>query len=363
VSRRLVVEADGGSRGNPGPAGYGAVVRDADTGEVLREVAAAVGVATNNVAEYRGLIAALQAARELEPSAIEVRMDSKLVVEQMTGNWRVKHADMRTLAAEAAALVRTLPLVTFRHVRREQNQHADRLANEAMDAAARGLPWTASEPVRRSERLVGWMAEPAPPTVTWLLRHGETEWSVERRFSGRGDMALNENGVAQARAAARRLGQVGITRIVSSPLRRARQTAEEVAAALDLDLLLEDGLCETDFGSWEGLTFAEVQDSWPEQLTAWLSSPDVAPPDGESFEATERRVRVALDRLLAEAAQQTVCIVSHVTPIKTLVRLALEAPPRALYRMHLDVACLSEVHWYPDGPAVLRLFNDTSHLS
>ena len=111
MPRRLRVEADGGSRGNPGPAGYGAVVRDAETGELLREIAASIGKATNNVAEYRGLLAGLAAARELDPSSVEVAMDSKLVVEQMSGRWKVKHPDMRELAAEAAALVRALSFI------------------------------------------------------------------------------------------------------------------------------------------------------------------------------------------------------------------------------------------------------------
>ena len=101
MSRRLVVEADGGSRGNPGPAGYGAVVRDAVTGEVLAERAAGIGRATNNVAEYGGLIAGLTAAVELDPAEVEVRMDSKLVVEQMSGRWQVKHPAMKPLADEA----------------------------------------------------------------------------------------------------------------------------------------------------------------------------------------------------------------------------------------------------------------------
>ena len=96
MPRRLVVEADGGSRGNPGPAGYGALVRDAETGRVLAERAASVGRATNNVAEYCGLVAGLQAALDLDASAqVEVRMDSKLVVEQMSGRWKVKHPDMQ----------------------------------------------------------------------------------------------------------------------------------------------------------------------------------------------------------------------------------------------------------------------------
>src|SRR5215204_4491115 len=143
VSRRLVVEADGGSRGNPGPAGYGAVVRDADTGEVLAERAAAIGRATNNVAEYRGLLAGLRAAVDLAPASVEVRMDSKLVVEQMSGRWKVRHPDLAPLQAEGVALVRRLPRVRFGWIPRERNAYADRLANEAMDAAAAGREWTA----------------------------------------------------------------------------------------------------------------------------------------------------------------------------------------------------------------------------
>jgi ribonuclease HI len=135
---RLVVEADGGSRGNPGPAGYGAVVRDAESGEVLVERSEGLGVTTNNVAEYQGLLAGLRAAVELGgPSAeVEVRMDSKLVVEQMSGRWKVKHPAMQPLALEAARLVRQLRSVRFTWVPRERNKLADRLANLAMDAQA-----------------------------------------------------------------------------------------------------------------------------------------------------------------------------------------------------------------------------------
>src|SRR4051812_17638855 len=139
---RVVIEADGGSRGNPGPAGYGAVVRDADTGAVLHEVAAGIGVASNNVAEYRGLLAGLQAALDLGADEVDVRMDSLLVVNQMSGLWKVKHEAMRPLAAEAAGLVRRLGAVRFQHIPRERNTHADRLANQAMDDAAAGRVWT-----------------------------------------------------------------------------------------------------------------------------------------------------------------------------------------------------------------------------
>jgi probable phosphoglycerate mutase len=133
---KVIVEADGGSRGNPGPAGYGAVVVDAATGEVLAERAGGLGVATNNVAEYQGLIAGLRAAIELNATDVEVRMDSKLVVEQMSGRWQIKHPSMRPLAAEAAGLVRQLGRVRFRWVARAENARADALANRAMDAQA-----------------------------------------------------------------------------------------------------------------------------------------------------------------------------------------------------------------------------------
>jgi len=138
VTRRLVVEADGGSRGNPGPAGYGAVVRDATTGEVLAEVSESIGRATNNVAEYSGLIAGLRAAAAIARGAdVEVRMDSKLVVEQMSGRWQIKHPDMRPLAATARETARALGRVSYTWVPRSRNAHADRLANQAMDAAAK----------------------------------------------------------------------------------------------------------------------------------------------------------------------------------------------------------------------------------
>jgi len=131
--RRLVVEADGGSRGNPGPAGYGALVRDAVTGEVLAERAGYLGVVTNNVAEYRGLVAGLRAARGIDPAAaIDVRLDSKLLVEQMSGRWKIKHPDMRTLANIARG-VASGAAVTYTWHARARNSDADALANEAMD--------------------------------------------------------------------------------------------------------------------------------------------------------------------------------------------------------------------------------------
>jgi ribonuclease H / adenosylcobalamin/alpha-ribazole phosphatase len=209
---------------------------------------------------------------------------------------------------------------------------------------------------------IPWRPAQGEPTVTVLLRHGQTPMSVQKRYAGRSDVPLTDVGVQQAAAAAKRLVSAGLDGIVTSPLLRTVQTAREVAAVSGAAVVTDDGFRETDFGAWEGRTFAEVRERWPAELSAWLADPEVAPPGGESFTDVSARVTAALHRVLAARPGQTVLIVSHVTPIKTLVTAALLAPPAALYRMHLDVAALSEIDWYADGPAVLRSFNDTGHL-
>jgi probable phosphoglycerate mutase len=381
VIARVVIEADGGSRGNPGPAGYGAVVRDAATGEVLAERAGALGVATNNVAEYQGLIAGLRAAAEVAPdAAVEVRMDSKLVVEQMSGRWQVRHPAMKPLAAEAQALVSARPSrPRFTWVPRERNADADRLANEAMDAAAAGRTWQPStpqspdpapRPASATGRPSAWVGPSDAPTTTVLLRHGQTKVSVEKRFSGRVDAELTDTGRAQAAAAAARLrGQV-FDAVITSPLARARQTAEAALPGLlpaagrdEVAVVVDDELRETDFGVWEGLTFAEARERHPDELTAWLADPAVAPPGGESLAATIDRVRVALDKHRADHPGGRLLVVTHMGPIKSAVAVAIGAGPAVFYRLHLDLASLTTIAWYADGPAVLHSFNDASHLA
>jgi len=207
-----------------------------------------------------------------------------------------------------------------------------------------------------------WTPARGEPTVTLLLRHGQTPMSVQKRYAGLSDVPLTDVGVQQAAAAGKRLASAGLAVIVTSPLARAVRTAEEVAAATGAPVEADEGFRETDFGAWDGLTFAEVSERWPAEMAAWLADPAVAPPGGESFADVSTRVNLALRRVLAGHQGRTVLIVSHVTPIKMLVAAALLAPPPALYRMHLDVAALCQVDWYADGPAVLRSFNDTGYL-
>ena len=357
MTEAVAVEADGGSRGNPGPAGYGAVVLDPASGEVLAERSEFIGIETNNVAEYRGLIAGLAAARELGARRVAVRMDSKLVVEQMKGTWQVKHPGLRPLAREAVELRRVFDEVSFEWIPRARNARADRLANEAMDRGT-GVPGKSG-----AAPPPAWTPPTGAPTRLVLVRHGSTQHSTQRRFSGRNELPLDEAGQRQARALAARAPALGeVAAVVSSPLRRAVQTAEAIAGALEVEVEVLDGLAEVDFGEWEGMTMREVHAAQPEQLAAWASSPDTAPPGGESFTALTRRVRRARDAVIAGHPGEPVVVVTHVSPIKTLVRLALDAPPSSLFRIHLDTASVSAIDYFSDGTASLRLLNDISHL-
>ncbi len=364
----MVVQADGGSRGNPGPAGYGAVVLDASSGATLAERKAAIGVATNNVAEYQGLIAGLGAAAELGATEVRVQLDSNLVIEQMAGRWRVKHESMRPLHRRATELAAGFEQVSYEWIPRERNRHADRLANEAMDAGDQPERPEPAEAARQEELPAAatgsWMPPQTVPTRLLLVRHGVTAYSVEHRFAGRSDLELTPDGQRQAQLAAGRIAQLGpVDVLISSPLRRTRQSAQPIADLLGLQVVVSDGMVEADFGDWDGYTYDEVRRRWPAELDRWQADPAVAPPSGESFDEVTRRVRRARDRILAEHAGRTVVVVSHVSPIKILVRLALEAPASALYRMYLGPASICAIDYYADGPASLQSFNDTAHLA
>jgi broad specificity phosphatase PhoE len=206
-----------------------------------------------------------------------------------------------------------------------------------------------------------WTGQEGQPTRLLLLRHGQTALSVDRRYSGRSDPELTELGLAQAAGVAAGIKSVeGVDRVgaaLTSPLRRARQTAEPVTVALGVPLATHDGLLETDFGDWDGLTFAEARDRDPELHRSWLGDETVPPPGGESFADVGQRIGRLRDELVAAYPGQTLLLVSHVTPIKMLLRMALGAGSSVLYRLHLDLASLSVAEFYPDGGASVRLVN------
>ncbi|MGJ4092777.1 bifunctional RNase H/acid phosphatase [Corynebacterium macclintockiae] len=444
---RLDVECDGGSRGNPGIAGCGSSVLDGD-----QEVAARwefIAKATNNVAEYQGLINALELAIEVAkmrgaaPSELEiqVRMDSKLVVEQMSGRWKIKHPDMKPLAARVKELEATLATVTYSWVPRAQNKRADELANRAMDdkvggrwfddalsfqpaadsASAGAGAGAESAEVATAQATPAVPAQTAPaaptgtapapaqeavsspewhpggkPTRLWVLRHGQTEMSVQRQFSGLSDPELTAHGQEQAKRAAAYVAEqlagssagAGAVAIYSSPLKRTRQTAEAVAEALANAggagggaparprVHTTEALIEMNFGDWEGRTFAEVMDEFPLEHDACLWDSSAAPSGGESPDDVLARVRPFFRDVARNHPGEDVVLVSHVTPIKSILRHALCASG-AIYRtLHLDLAGLSVIEIFgADGAvrggevgvqnkdsAVVRRVNDTHFL-
>jgi probable phosphoglycerate mutase len=370
---RVIVEADGGSRGNPGPAGYGAVIRDPDSGDVLARRRGGLGRTTNNVAEYTGLIEGLGAAAELGAKDVAVHMDSKLVVEQSSGRWKVRNDTLKPLAARVGELARTFRRVSFQWIPRERNALADALANEAMDEqAGTAEPAADADPAEAAGAQTGspaaWSGAQGEPTRLVLLRHGQTELSVQRRYSGRGDPPLTEVGQRQAKAAAERLSRPGpllaanAAALVSSPLQRTSATAAEVAAGLNLPVETDRDLTEADFGDWEGLTFAEAAERHPNAHRRWIADPSAPIPGGESLDEVYRRVARARDRLISRYGGSCVVVVSHATPIKSLVRMALAADAGIVLRLHLDLASFCVVEFYPDGHSSVRLANDTAHL-
>ena len=370
---------DGGSRGNPGVAGSGSVVYDA-SGEALGEIAYVVGKkSTNNVAEYYGLVRGLEACREVGATHVDVFMDSKLVVEQMTGRWKIKHPDMQKLAREARDLASSFEQVTYTWVPRAKNKKADELSNVAMDAAARGdkpgivkgtgvwvgekrgEPEDVDKQTHQTASPAHWAGSDAPRTRFILLRHGQTQHSAEQRFSGTSDPELTDTGRDQARRAADALRKFGrIDAVVASPQARAQGTARIAAGALGLDVATEDGLRELDFGDFEGLTREEAVARDAEALETWQSSPNNAPPSGESLTALHRRVSRTREKLQERYEGQTVLVVTHMTPVKSFLRQALGAGPELFKHLFLDLASISVVDYYEDF-GVVRCVNDVAH--
>ena len=372
---KLIIEADGGSRGNPGLSGAGAVVIDAASGNILREISEAVGIATNNVAEYSAVIFALEAAFEIDPAAeIVVRMDSKLVVEQMSGRWKIKHPDMLALGARVQQLI-SGKNVEFVWIPREQNVLADALANKAMDgepaptAAAGEFNHVAPSSIRAPQSSV------AEATTLIMVRHGRTALTESRKISG-GDGEnpdLSELGNKDAAEVALELARVGSSGafsflakpvvVIHSPVKRAAQTASKIAQKLSAELVELADLREIGFGEWDGLTNEELFVGHETQYQAWRGSYDVAPPNGESLKDFDVRVNRSLDFILDKFSGKTVVVVAHVMPIRGVLRIANDASVAGYWRVDLGPASISIARFWGREGAEIVCVNSTSHLS
>lgn len=355
MARILNITADGGSRGNPGPAAYGAVVTE--NGKILKELFAPLGIASNNVAEYNGLIAGLKAAHEIDPEAtIHVKMDSKLVIEQMSGRWQIKHPDMRELAKQARD-IHPMSLITFTWIPRDENSHADRLANKALDGEVAETPY-----IQRNF-LHGRLISGEVPTTIYLIRHGETPLTPERRFSGSGgsNPSLTEKGREQARAVAAELKKRNPKHLVVSPMQRTIETAEEISKVTGLEPVIDEDWTEASFGTWDGLTPFEVDERFPDEYKAWVGDPWYEQGGGESYAATAERAGSALRRLAAQYPGETVAVVTHNVVVKGSATVALSAPIDSIF--HLDVAPCSITTikiWPSDGLMALMSLSERS---
>ena len=447
----LLVEADGGSRGNPGVAGYGALVRDARTGAVLAERAAPLGIASNNVAEYTGLIAGLQAVLDLGMAAqatVEVRMDSKLVVEQMSGRWKIKHEDMRRLAMQARRLVDAIQReggeVSYTWVPRDRNKAADALSNVGMDGrtlsrdhvgaaededaeapkdvagaddaiaedpwalldiddegddaaparagaaeeaggAARPLAGDDRDPVEPADATrptfgVGrvplsdvYVSDETVPTLEGqtrlvLVRHGVTDFTQGHLLDGRGgaDPALNATGLAQARAAAVAVGRLversepGPLAVVSSSLRRARQTGQVIADHLGVAREEDRDWDEQGFGEWDGRAMGDLVRDHGEDLLRLRNDAEFAPPGGETRRELDARVGQALARAIARGG--TVVVATHRVVLMSVLGRLLGIDHGRAWSVATAPASLTAVEVWPDGGAQVAFVNDTHHL-
>jgi broad specificity phosphatase PhoE len=202
-------------------------------------------------------------------------------------------------------------------------------------------------------------------TRLFLVRHGETMANREFRYIGTRDEPLSAPGQTQAIQLAEALSVLPIAAVYSSPLQRTYDTALPIAARHSLKVQRVNDLRECNFGTWEGLSRVEVLERSPEdsqRLREWEQNTSVAPPGGESFEALQQRVCVAVEGLAQAHPDQAIVLVSHVGPIKVLLSTALGAPLSSTFRIFLDPATISVVDWRDAAHATVRLVNSHAHL-
>ena len=387
---QLIVEADGGSRGNPGTAGAGALVID-ESGQVLVEIARFVGNATNNVAEYTGLIAGLQAAIEIDQAAsIHVRMDSKLVIEQMGGGWKLKHPDMISLGAKVQELVRGRN-VTWQWIPREQNSRADALANKAMDeqadsvevlapAASTGVGSTLGSAAVTEFNLAGPSSVRAPGAITEplttlvLVRHGRTPLTEAHKISGGDgdDPELSQAGMQDAVAVAKLLATFGkpgryshigaVDAVVASPMNRTKQTGQAIAASTGASFETLEGIREIGFGDWDGRTSDEISATEADSWNAWRGSWDVSPPGGESLATFDNRLQQARREIVAKHSGKTVAVVAHVMPIRGFLKYAFDAGVAGYWRPQVAPCSVTIIRFWGEQAVEVVAVNITEHL-
>jgi probable phosphoglycerate mutase len=365
----IYIYCDGASRGNPGPASYGVSIVD-ETGQVVAEFGEELGIRTNNYAEYQGVISALRYLSGTDYRDITIRMDSKLVIEQLSGRWKVKSPDMRELVAEASRLLGPFN-AKLEWIPREQNSRADELANQALDGTVPVFEPAAIELSGIQPRSIRAPRQTKEPVTLILVRHGHTKMTEKDLIAGGDgdDPELSELGLLDAKAAATAIPALleffklpRPTAIYHSPMVRTSQTAEAISRELGLGLIKDERLREIGFGSWNGQEMTTITSENPELVRRWQGSMTQKPDQGESIDDLVKRISPLLEQLTKNHSGESVVVVSHMMPVRTLTALSAKGSDDLYWSTNFSPGSVSIVRFFGMEFAEQFVINSCQHL-
>ena len=369
-SRMIFLYADGASRGNPGPAAYGVHINDG-SGNSIAEIGEAIGVATNNQAEYAAVIAGLRYLTQTSHRAVTIRMDSKLVVEQLSGRWKINNPQLRELADQAKALLSEFG-AKLEWIPREQNTKADANANAALDsgnftsALNSQLELASVQP--RSIRAPRQYLE---PTTIVVVRHGHTVNTEKNLVSGGdgSDPVLSELGEKEANSAAAEIPKLieffslpDPAIVFHSPMVRTTQTAKAIAKSMNLELQEDSRLKEIGFGQWEMMDMAVLETDALDLVAAWRGSLTVSPPEGESINQMKDRVWESLGEIIESYRGSCAVISTHMMPTRAIAAAALKGTDSIFWNLNSSPGGISVYRFFGTEYAEIFALNYCAHL-
>ncbi len=365
----IFVYCDGASRGNPGPAAYGVHIED-QAGNTIADLGENLGHQTNNYAEYQGIIAALRYLTATDYRTVTIRLDSRLVVEQLSGRWKVKSPEIRELVFEASELLGAFD-VKLEWIPRESNSIADALANRALDEGDFQTVEASLELSAVQPRSIRAPRQTIEPTTLVVVRHGSTAATEANLIAGGGgeDSQLSALGLSEAERAAgaiapllNRFGLPEVAMVHHSPMARTTQTAEVIARHLGADLVVDERLREIEFGQWDGLSMTALESDSSAELASWRSSAEAKPPGGESVVDLAKRVEQAATELIAGNQGKTVVVVTHMMPSRGFARLAQRSAMDSYWNINFAPTGISVYRFYGTGFAETFTINSCEHL-
>ncbi len=367
----IFLYADGASRGNPGPAAYGVHISDA-SGQAVADFGEAIGIATNNQAEYSAVIAGLRYLTQSSHREVTIRMDSKLVVEQLSGNWKINNPQLRELAEQARELLTDFSY-RLEWIPRDQNSKADANANSALDSgnftstADAGLELASIQP--RSIRAPRQYIE---PTTIIVVRHGHTE-NTERNLISGGDgtdPVLSQLGEIEVAAAAIEIPKLvklfalpEPAMVFHSPMVRTTQTAQAIAKELGLNMQADDRLREIGFGEWEMMDLAILETDTLELVSKWRGSLSVAPPKGESVNQMKDRVWQSLSEIIEDFRGSCAVIATHMMPTRAIAAATVRGSESIYWNLNTSPGGISVYRFFGIEYAEIFTLNYCAHLT